>query len=163
MADDAESSSKAPDAGETSTDAGSESAAASSGDAPKERGSRWWYALLLILVVEFYVYGRRGEIEVCVGKAGVHDFALLGERRDDANRWKFPRCETRVNLGLKSNYDLLVEDAAKNACRGQTMLKNRGEGPACVKQESEWQHQIRTSFIPPWDNRYYEHLLWFAF
>ncbi|MEM6292942.1 MAG: hypothetical protein AAGA54_16830 [Myxococcota bacterium] len=162
MGDDLESSSKAPDAGETSKNGASEGGPEAAKDVPK-RGSRWWYALLLILVVEFYVYGRRGEIEVCVGKEGVHDFALLGQERDDTNRWKFPRCETRVNLGLKSNYELLVEDAAKNACRGQTMLKHRGEGPACVKQTQSWQHQTQTSFIPPWDRRYYEHLLWFAF
>ncbi len=142
---------------------GSRSESKADGTKKSSGGSRWWYLLLLILVVEFWVYGRQGEIEVCVGKQGTHDFALLGQERTDDNRWAFPRCETRENLGLRSNYDLLVEDAIKNACRGQTMLRHRGEGPACVEQNDGWQHQLETSFIPPWDHRYYEHLLWFLF
>jgi hypothetical protein len=129
----------------------------------ESRGSRWWYLLLVVLVVEFYVYGSRGEIQVCVGKGGQHDFALLGQERDDSNRWKFPRCEKRENLGLRSNYDLMVEDAAKGACRGQTMLRNKGEGKVCLEQKDGWSHQIETGFIPPWDRRYYEHLLWFIY
>ncbi|MBV1857321.1 MAG: hypothetical protein KUG77_02840 [Nannocystaceae bacterium] len=129
----------------------------------KRRGSRWWYLLLVVLVVEFYVYGRQGEIQVCVGKQGQHDFSLLGQERDDSNRWRFPRCEARENLGLRSNFESLVDDATGGACRGQTMLRNRGEGPACIAQDDGWQRQIETSFVPPWDSRYYEHLLWFLF
>lgn len=131
--------------------------------AQPRRGGRWWYLLLVVLVVEFYVYGSRGEIQVCVGKEGQHDFALLGQERTDANRWRFPRCETRENLGLRSNYDDAVEAAAKGACRGQTMLRNRGEGEACLEQKDGWSHRVQTSFIPPWDRRYYEHLLWFFY
>lgn len=141
-------------------------APAADAETPKKaesRGSRWWYLLLVVLVVEFYVYGSRGEIQVCVGKEGQHDFALLGQERDDSNRWKFPRCEKRENLGLRSNYDLMVEDAAKGACRGQTMLRNKGEGKVCLEQKDGWSHQIETGFIPPWDRRYYEHLLWFIY
>jgi hypothetical protein len=133
--------------------------------AAKEKGggSRWWVILIVVLVAEFYVYGRRGEIEVCVGKQGVHDFSLMGQERTDDTRWKFPRCESRTNLGLRSQYDELVEDATTVACRGATLFRNRGEGPQCVAQESEWQRQIETSYIWPWDSRYYEHLLWFVF
>ncbi|MCR9162304.1 MAG: hypothetical protein ACE37F_31245 [Nannocystaceae bacterium] len=127
------------------------------------RGSRWWSLLLVVLVVEFYVYGSRAEIQVCVGKQGQHDFALLGQERDDSNRWKFPRCETRENLGLRSTYDEMVEDAAKGACRGQTMLRNKGEGKTCLEQKDGWSHQVESSFIPPWDRRYYQHLLWFLY
>ncbi len=129
----------------------------------KRRGSRWWYLLLAVLLVEFYVYGRRAEIQVCVGKQGEHDFGLLGQERDDSNRWRFPRCEVRENLGLRSDFDALLDNATQSACRGQTMLRNRGEGPACIAQEDGWQRQIDSSFIPPWDNRYYEHLLWFLY
>ena len=68
-----------------------------------------------------------------------------------------------MNLGLRSQYDDLVEDATNVACRGATLFRNRGEGPQCVAQESEWQRQIETSYIWPWDSRYYEHLLWFFY
>lgn len=131
----------------------------------KEKGGsgRWWIALLVILVVEFYVYGRNGDIEVCVGKQDVHDFSLVGQERTDENRWKFPRCESRVNLGLRSQYDELVEDATNVACRGATLFRNRGEGPQCVAGEQGWTKQVETSYIWPWDSRYYEHLLWFIF
>jgi hypothetical protein len=129
----------------------------------KGGGSRWWVILIVVLVAEFYVYGRRGEIEVCVGKQGVHDFTLMGQERTDDTRWKFPRCESRVNLGLRSQYDEFVDDATNVACRGATLFRNRGEGPQCVAQESEWQRQIETSYIWPWDSRYYEHLLWFFY
>lgn len=131
--------------------------------ASKGRTSRWWLLLLAVLLLEFYVYGSRGEIQVCVGKEGEHDFALLGQERTNENRWKFPRCEQRENLGLRSNYALMVEDAAKGACRGQTMLRNRGEGKLCVDQDQGWSHRIETHFIWPWDHRYYEHLLWFLY
>jgi hypothetical protein len=154
MDDDAsreEAPEKAPPAGEASSDG-------------EGKGSRrWWYVLLVVLVVEFYAYGRNGEIQVCVGKEGQHDFALIGQERDDTNRWKFPRCEVRENLGLRSQFDEMVVDATKSTCRGQTLLRNRGEGPACLEQKDGWQRQVSTRFIPPWDSRYYQHLLWFLY
>jgi len=160
MADDAQTSAAEPE--ETAAPA-ADAEPGSEKPAEKKRGSRWWYLLLVVLVVEFYVYGSRGEIEVCVGKEGQHDFALLGQERDDTNRWKFPRCELRENLGLRSNFDVLVEDATKGACRGQTLLRNRGEGKACLEQADGWKRQVDTRFVPPWDSRYYEHLLWFLY
>lgn len=165
---DAEAKAKSDDAEDKEPEREAEAASdkpASTKPAPKEKsgGSRWWVILIVVLVAEFYVYGRRGEIEVCVGKQGVHDFSLMGQERTDDTRWKFPRCESRVNLGLRSQYDELVEDATNVACRGATLFRNRGEGPQCVAQESEWQRQIETSYIWPWDSRYYRHLLWFAF
>jgi hypothetical protein len=129
----------------------------------KGGGSRWWLVLLVVLVAEFYVYGRRGDIEVCVGKADVHDFSLIGQERTDDNRWKFPRCEARVNLGLRSQYDELVEDGTSVACRGATLFRNRGEGPQCIAGSEGWSKQVQTSYIWPWDSRYYKHLLWFIF
>jgi hypothetical protein len=135
------------------------------GKAAKDKGggSKWWLVLLAVLVAEFYVYGRRGEIEVCVGKQDVHDFSLMGQERTDENRWKFPRCESRVNLGLRSQYDELIEDGTNVACRGATLFRNRGEGPQCASGSEGWTTQIETSYIWPWDSRYYKHLLWFLF
>jgi hypothetical protein len=146
--------------GEKSGDAGRKRAKK---DKDKGGGGRWWLVLLAVLVVEFYVYGRNGDIEVCVGKQDVHDFSLIGQERTDENRWKFPRCEARVNLGLRSQYDELVEDATNVACRGATLFRNRGEGPQCVAGTDGWTKQVDTSYIWPWDSRYYEHLLWFLF
>lgn len=148
---------------ETETPEGAPEDAPAAAEAAPKRGSRWWYALVVVLVVEFYVYGRGGEIQVCVGKEGQHDFALIGQERDDGNRWKFPRCELRENLGLRSHYDELVADATQSACRGQTLLRNRGEGGACLEQKDGWQRQVETRFVPPWDPRYYQHLLWFLY
>jgi hypothetical protein len=125
--------------------------------------SRWWWALLVVAAVEFWIYGFRAEIEVCVGKEGVTDFALDGQERTDENRWSFPRCETRLNLGLRSRFDENVAEATKASCRGATIFKHQGEGPACVEATEGWQHRVETRFIPPWDQRYYEHLLWFLF
>lgn len=124
-------------------------------------GGRWWVVLLVILVVEMYVYGRNAEIEVCVGKEGAHDFSLVGTERTDENRWKFPRCEARLNLGLRSHFDEQVDQAVLEACRGATMFRNRGEGKACVEGTDGWQHRIDTHYVWPWDSRFYEHLFWF--
>ncbi len=168
MADDAESSNPPEKDAAASADEAEPTDEAEPSSTPskpesKGWGSRWWMILLAVLVVEFYVYGRNGEIQVCVGKQGQHDFSLLGQERNDTNRWKFPRCELRENLGLRSNYETLVEEATKGACRGQTLLRNRGEGPACLEQSDGWQRQVDTAFVPPWDSRYYQHLLWFLY
>ena len=146
-------------------DDGEKPAAKSDKKSKKDKGGggRWWIILIAVLVVEFYTYGRRGDIEVCVGKQDVHDFSLIGQERTDENRWKFPRCEERVNLGLRSQYDELVEDATNVACRGATLFRNRGEGPQCAKGTDGWTLQVETSYIWPWDSRYYKHLLWFLF
>lgn len=142
----------------------------SQADTPAEadsegKGRRWWILILLAIFVELWVYGRRAEIRVCVAKQGVHDFALVGTEPNDKTRWKIPRCESRVNLGLRSNYDLLDEDAAKHACRGATLLRLRlrlrGEGPNCIAGKDGWSKQIETGYMWPWDSRYYSHLFWF--
>jgi hypothetical protein len=131
---------------------------------PKEASSkRWWVGLGLVLAVELAVYGSRAEIEVCVGKDGVHDFALHGELREDANRWRFPRCETRMNLGLRSRYDESVEDAASVACRGATLFRNRGEAKDCTEATSGWRREVDARQVWPWDARLHRHLLWFLF
>ncbi|MCX4239290.1 hypothetical protein [Paraliomyxa miuraensis] len=127
------------------------------------RASRLWWALPVLLVAELYVYGHAGRLQVCVGKEGETDFALVGQERTDANRWKFPRCETRDNLGLRSQRDAQLEDATKAACRGATVFRHQGEAKACMAQEQGWQHQVEDHFVPPWDPAYYRHLFWFFY
>lgn len=127
------------------------------------RASRLWWALPILLVAELYVYGHDGRLQICVGKEGDTDFALVGQERTDENRWKFPRCETRDNLGLRSQHDAQVEQATKVACRGATIFRHQGEAKACVAGEQGWQHQVEGQFVPPWDPAYYRHLFWFLF
>ena len=131
----------------------------------KGEGKRWtsrlWWALPILMVVEFYAYGHNGRLEVCVGKQGHTDFSLVGQERTDDNRWKFPRCETRLNLGLRSQYDEKVAEGTKVACRGATIFRHQGEAKACVAAEQGWEHRVDASFVPPWDPAYYEHLFWF--
>ena len=122
---------------------------------------RWWWFLIAALVIEFWWYGRRGHIEVCVGKDGETDFALIGQERTDDNRWKFPRCESRENLGLKSHYEQAVDESLKVACRGATIFHHQGEGKACVAADKGWIHRIEVSHCPPWHKHFYEHLFWF--
>lgn len=126
----------------------------------KKRG-RWWWILPAAAVVEFWVYGYRGHVEVCVGKQGQTDFALIGKERTDENRWRFPRCEERLNLGLRSHYDERVDEAVRVACRGATIFRNQGEMDICVDGKDGWEVRIETSQCPPWHAHYYEHLFWF--
>jgi hypothetical protein len=125
------------------------------------RRLRLWWLLPLAIVVEFGIYGSRGHIEACVGKAGAHDFELVGQERTNANRWRFPRCEERTNLGLRSGYELKTREAVSVACRGATLLKHQGEGSDCVAGANGWQHRIGTSQCPPWHRHFWEHMLWF--
>lgn len=128
---------------------------------------RWWWFLIAALVIEFWIYGRRGYVEVCVGKQGETDFALVDDTgqarqaRDDSNRWKFPRCESRMNLGLVSKYAEVSTEAAQIACRGATMLKHQGQGKQCVAQKDGWEHRITTRQTWPWDPKFFAHLFWF--
>lgn len=121
----------------------------------------WWWILLGLMVVEFWIYGRRGYVEVCVGKQGETDFSLGDAPRTDENRWKFPRCEERTNLGLVSKYDDVVTEATNVACRGATIFRNQGQGKQCVAGEAGWQHRVLSRQTPPWDRAFYEHLFWF--
>jgi len=127
----------------------------------RRRASRLWWALPVLMVVEFYVYGHDGRLEICVGKEGETDFALVGQERTDANRWKFPRCETRENLGLRSHREEKVKEGIEAACRGATIFRHQGQAKACVAGEQGWQHRVEGRFVPPWDPAYYRHLFWF--
>lgn len=134
------------------------------GTEPRGRsGWIFWVVIGTILVVEFWLFGRRGDIEVCVGKQGVHDFALVGKERTDDNRWAFPRCERRLNLGLRSEFEPQVADAVKVACRGATTFQHQAERSQCVEGNGGWQHRVHASFIPPWDPRYRKQLFWFLY
>lgn len=128
-------------------------------------GKRWisrlWWALPILMVVEFYAYGHNGRLQICVGKQGHTDFSLVGQERTDENRWSFPRCETRLNLGLRSEHDEKVAEGLAVACRGATIFRHQGESKACVAGEQGWEHRVEGSFVPPWDPAYYEHLFWF--
>lgn len=127
----------------------------------RRRASRLWWALPILMLVEFYVYGHNGRLEICVGKEGDTDFSLVGQERTDANRWKFPRCETRENLGLRSQQEERVKEGIEAACRGATIFRNQGEAKVCVAGEQGWQHRVQGRFVPPWDPAYYRHLFWF--
>jgi hypothetical protein len=130
--------------------------------APARRSMSWlWWALPIVMIVEFYVYGHDGRLEICVGKEGDTDFSLVGQERTDANRWKFPRCETRDNLGLRSQRDEKVKEGIEAACRGATIFRHQGQAKACEAGEQGWQHRVEGHFVPPWDPAYYRHLFWF--
>jgi len=150
----------------TSADIEADLATDAKADPPKptpvrRRASRLWWALPILMVVEFYVYGHNGRLEICVGKQGDTDFSLVGQERTDANRWKFPRCETRENLGLRSQYDAQVKEGIEAACRGATIFRHQGEAKPCAAGEQGWQHRVEGRFVPPWDPAYYRHLFWF--
>ncbi len=113
------------------------------------------------MTIEFWVYGRRGYVEVCVGKQGETDFALRDAPRTDDNRWKFPRCEQRTNLGLVSKYDEVTTEATAAACRGATVFRNQGQGKQCVAGEDGWEHRVQSRHTPPWHPAFFEHLFWF--
>jgi hypothetical protein len=125
--------------------------------------SRVWLALLTIGLIELWAFGSRGHIQVCVAHEGTHDFALLGEERTDANTRRYPSCEKRTNLGIVSGYDASLEDAAIHACRRATILRPKEVTIACVLKDAGWQHQVTTSWCPPWHDHYYKRLFWFAF
>ena len=155
---------QADDGGDDDAPARPETSSKQSAAAAPKRGlfSRVWWLLPLVMVVEFYAYGRNGVIEVCVGKEGQTDFNLRpGDERTDDTRWKFPRCETRYDLGLRSNADEAIDDALDKACRGATLFQHRGEMEACQGEADGWKHEIDKRFCPPWDPHYYEHLFWF--
>ncbi len=136
-------------------------AVAASGARPRGRKLPWWWILLGLMVVEFWMYGRRGYVEVCVGKQGETDFSLTTAPRTDDNRWKFPRCEQRTNLGLLSKYDDVTAEALSVACRGATIFRNQGQGKQCIAGEAGWERRIETRHCPPWHAPFYEHLFWF--
>mgnify|MGYP001325408932 CR=1 FL=1 len=157
---DADAAEADADADEPDAHAG-QAATKREGEAKRGRKFSLWWILPAAMLVEFYVYGRNGYIDVCVGKQGQTDFSLVGQPRTDDNRWKFPRCERRINLGLRSSYDEKLADGVKVACRQATLFRHQGESAQCEAADGGWVHQVDTSFCPPWDPNYYKHLFWF--
>lgn len=140
---------------------GSSAREGKSPSSPRQRRIGWGWILGVALVVEFWAYGHNGHIEVCVGKPDVHDFELVGTERTDDNRWRFPRCDRRANLGLRGGYQARVDEAVRVACRGATTLQHRGETKPCVEARDGWTHRIDARQCPPWHGHFWGHLLWF--
>ncbi|HTM43701.1 MAG TPA: hypothetical protein VL137_02030 [Polyangiaceae bacterium] len=154
-----------PNSGSEGSPQSAESAAATPAPVeppPKtDRSTLYWAVGIVALVfAELYYYGHNGELKVCVGKEGVHDFNLIGQMRTDENRWKFPFCEDRVNLGLRDEFDDLGRDAVKSACRRATLLHFQSEAADCVALENHWKRKVITRQVMPWERRFYRQLLW---
>ncbi len=124
---------------------------------------RWWILLVAIGLIELYLFGSRGHVEVCVAREGVHDFALLGSERTEENTQRFPTCEARRNIGITSHYDEVVEAATIHACTRANILRSTTEKAICVIRQDGWQHRVHTAWCPPWHDHYYKRLFWFAF
>jgi hypothetical protein len=122
-----------------------------------------WLIIVALAGFELWLFGRKGDITVCVGREGQHDFSLLGEPRNDENTHRYPTCERRLNVGLRSQYDERVEEATLHACRRATILRGREATLLCALQENGWQHRIDARWVPPYDPEYYRRLFWFAF
>jgi hypothetical protein len=123
---------------------------------------RWvWLALLVIAVVEVWLFGNRGHIEVCVGREGEHDFALLGSPRNEDNTRRYPTCEKRLNVGITSHFDEARDDAMIHACRRATILRGREVALKCALAIEGWEHRLSSSWCPPWHDHYYQRLFWF--
>jgi hypothetical protein len=124
-------------------------------------GGKIWFVLLGVALLEVWLFGRRGHVEVCVGKQGVHDFALLGQTRTDENSRRFPTCEKRQNIGIASKYDAAVEDATLHACRRANILFGKDAILLCAVKEDGWEHRVTAEQCPPWHDHYYQRLFWF--
>lgn len=116
--------------------------------------------MVSLVLLELYVYGRRGAFMVCVAKEGVHDWNLIGQQRNDQNRWKFPFCEERRNLGLRSEFDELAVQAVKTACHRATLMHFKTEQDACIAMEKNWRRKVITRQIWPWEKPFYRRLFW---
>ncbi|MCA9620486.1 MAG: hypothetical protein KC731_15800, partial [Myxococcales bacterium] len=140
-----------------------EAADGSKGDAEADgRRHMPWLALILVLgLVELVLFGWRGEVEVCVAKDGVHDFALLGTPRTEENTRRFPTCETRLNLGMRSHYDEVKEDAVIHACRRANILFGKQAILMCAIEQEGWKQRVTTRYLPPWNPDFRKRLFWF--
>jgi len=131
------------------------------GDEAPKRRIPWLAIILVIAAVELFLFGSRGRIEVCVAKEGVHDFALLGTPRTEDNTARYPSCETRWNIGMKSNYDELKTDAVVNACRRANIFRGKEAILTCAVEADGWKHRISADFVMPWAPQYRKRLFWF--
>jgi hypothetical protein len=123
-----------------------------------------WIALVILVigVAELFVFGNRGRIEICVAKDDVHDFALLGTPRNDDNTKRYPTCEKRINVGMRSRYKEAKDDAVLHACRRANIFRGKKAILMCAIEAEGWKHRETTSYVPPWDETFRERLFWFA-
>jgi hypothetical protein len=154
---------KRPRPEETNAAASPASAAATASPKRFDWGKWFWVLLLAVGIVELFVYGYRGEIEVCVGRQGVTDFALAGEPRTDENRSRYPECHRAGNVGLRGDYEDIVQEAAIHACRRATLFQGQDVLLACAAGLEPFEHRVESRFVPPWDPAYYRRLFWFIF
>ncbi len=138
-------------------------ASSPTGDAaPKPGRARYlWVVLLGIGLLEVWLFGRRGHVEVCVAKEGVHDFALIGQKRTDANTRQYPTCDKRLNLGITSSYEDAVKDAELHACHRANILRGKEATLICAIEQEGWQHRLTEQHCPPWHDHYYKRMFWF--
>jgi hypothetical protein len=134
---------------------------AAGGAKPKRKWPNPWLILLAVGVLEVWLFGRRGHLEVCVARDGEHDFALLGTPRDDSNTKRYPTCEKRLNIGLTSRYQQAHDDAMLRACQRATVLRGKTMTIACALSLEGWQQRTEESWCPPWHDHYYKRLFWF--
>ena len=134
---------------------------AESDDGAPKRRIPWLAIILVIAAVELFLFGSRGRIEVCVAKDGVHDFDLVGTPRTEDNTARYPSCETRLNIGMKSRYDDLETDAVVQACRRANMFRGKEAILTCAVQADGWKHRVTATFVKPWEPEYRKRLFWF--
>lgn len=126
-------------------------------------GKWFWVGLVVVFAIELVVYGYRGAIEVCVGRAGVTDFGLKGQPRTEGNRAAYPECHQTRNIGLKSGYEDAVQESAIYACRRATLFQGQDALLACSAGIEPFQHKVDAGFVPPWEPDFYRRLFWFLF
>lgn len=132
--------------------------------APRRSASRLvWLAILAFGLTELWLFGRNGDLRVCVVRAGEHDLALVDTPRTDENTRRYPSCERRQNVGLRSHYAERVEDAMIHACRRATILRGRQATLDCALKRDGWEHHVEGRWVAPWEPAYYQRLFWFLF
>lgn len=128
-----------------------------------ERRRPWWALLLVIGLIELFLFGSRGRMRVCVAHEGEHDFALVDQPRTEENTRRYPTCVKRTNVGIVSEYDDVRTEATGYACQRAAVLRPTSVLYQCILEQDGWQHRVETSFVPPWDPIYYRRLFWFAY
>jgi hypothetical protein len=131
--------------------------------ATRGRGRFLWIAIAAFGLAELWLFGAKGDIRVCVARDGEHDFSLVDTPRTEDNTQRYPSCERRLNVGLRSHFEERVEDAMLHACRRATILRGKEATIACALEEAGWTHRVEAKWVPPWDAAYYKRLFWFFF
>ena len=117
------------------------------------------YFIAAAFIVELLLFGSRGDLTVCVAKKGAHDFDLIGQEKTDKNRWRFPYCESRLNIGFVSRYDEQVAEGRNAACRRATMLQYKQERNDCAAGRQHWEMRVEAKQVAPWERRFYRRLI----